>query len=197
MGATINKLPIGIQSFEIMRSDAYYYATRHRSSKSSWIRAGIFLSRPSRFGKSLFIDTLKQAFAGKNEYFGGLYLEDRWDWDVCYPIISLSFGTGVVNNTANLETIIVSLIDEVANHYGIWIKGELSSLRFRELIIKLHDQHRKKVVILIDEYDKPHPGPCVYQGDRPDPHLFLSRKGQCPGHCPEVTKTLCRCVKAS
>jgi hypothetical protein len=156
MGATMKKLPIGIQSFEIMRSDAYYYVDKTPLIKKLVDQGRyFFLSRPRRFGKSLFIDTLKHAFSGKKEYFSGLYLEDHWDWDVCYPVISLSFGTGVVNNSDHLETIIVSLMDEVARRYGIKIEGELSSLRFRELIIKLHDQHRKKVVILIDEYDKP------------------------------------------
>ena len=74
---------------------------------------------------------------------------------MCYPVINLSFGTGVIKRTADLEIIIISLMDEIAQNYGIRIDGELLSLRFRELIIKLYNQHQQRVVILIDEYDKP------------------------------------------
>jgi len=152
----MKKLPIGVQSFEIMRSDAYYYVDKTPIVKQM-VNQGryYFLSRPRRFGKSLFLDTLKQAFSGKKEYFSGLYLEHHWDWDVCYPVISLSFGTGVIKRTADLETTIVSLMDEIAQNYGIRIDSELLSLRFRELVIKLYNQHQQQVVILIDEYDKP------------------------------------------
>jgi len=152
----MKKLPIGVQSFEIMRSDAYYYVDKTPIIKQMVDQGRYyFLSRPRRFGKSLFLDTLKQAFTGKKEYFSGLFLEHHWDWDVCYPVINLSFGTGVIKRTADLETIIISLMDEVAQNYGIRIDGELLSLRFRELIIKLYNQHQQRVVILIDEYDKP------------------------------------------
>ena len=152
----MKKLPIGIQSFDKIRSADFYYVDKTRyvhelTQKGQYY----FLSRPRRFGKSLFLDTLKQAFTGKKEYFTGLFLEHHWDWDVCYPVINLSFGTGVIKRTADLETIIISLMDEVAQNYGIRIDGELLSLRFRELIIKLYNQHQQRVVILIDEYDKP------------------------------------------
>ena len=51
-----------------------------------------FLSRPRRFGKSLFVDTLRAAFAGEQELFKGLYIEKNWDWSVKYPVITISFG---------------------------------------------------------------------------------------------------------
>ncbi len=152
----MKKLPIGVQSFEIMRSDAYYYVDKTPIIKKIVDQGRYyFLSRPRRFGKSLFLDTLKQAFAGKKEYFSGLFLEHHWDWDVCYPVISLSFGTGVIKRTADLEITIISLMDEIAQNYGTLINGELLSLRFRELVIKLYNQRQQQVVILIDEYDKP------------------------------------------
>ena len=152
----MKKLPIGVQSFEVMRSDAYYYVDKTPIIKQMVDHGRYyFLSRPRRFGKSLFLDTLKQAFTGKKEYFSGLFLEHHWNWDVCYPVINLSFGTGIIKRTADLETIIISLMDEIAQNYGIRIDGELLSLRFRELIIKLYNQHKQQVVILIDEYDKP------------------------------------------
>ena len=152
----MKKLPIGIQSFDKIRSADFYYVDKTRyvhelTQKGQYY----FMSRPRRFGKSLFLDTLSQAFTGKKEYFTGLFLEHHWDWDVCYPVINLSFGTGVIKRTADLDTIIISLMDEIAQNYGIKIDGKLLSLRFRELVIKLYNQHQQQVVILIDEYDKP------------------------------------------
>ncbi|MEI6263039.1 MAG: AAA family ATPase, partial [Deltaproteobacteria bacterium] len=152
----MKKLPIGIQSFDKIRSADFYYVDKTRyvhelTQKGQYY----FMSRPRRFGKSLFLDTLSQAFTGKKEYFTGLFLEHHWDWDVCYPVINLSFGTGVIKKTADLETIIISLMDEIAQNYDVKIDGELLILRFRELIIKLYNQHQRQVVILIDEYDKP------------------------------------------
>jgi len=81
----MKKLPIGVQSFEIMRSDAYYYVDKTPIIKQMVDQGRyFFLSRPRRFGKSLFLDTLNQAFTGKKEYFIGLFLEHHWDWDFWY-----------------------------------------------------------------------------------------------------------------
>jgi len=79
----MKKLPIGIQSFEKMRTHDFYYVDKTPfvaklvEEGSGWY----FLSRPRRFGKSLFLDTLRQAFLGKKELFEGLYLENNWDWE--------------------------------------------------------------------------------------------------------------------
>ncbi len=56
-----------------------------------------FLSRPRRFGKSLFLDTLAELFAGNEPLFRGLFIQDRWDWTIRYPVIRLSFGGGIVS----------------------------------------------------------------------------------------------------
>jgi hypothetical protein len=80
------KLPIGIQTFAKIRGDDYYYvdktplALRLIESGSHY-----FLSRPRRFGKSLFLDTLAELFAGNEPLFRGLYCHDRWDWSKKYP----------------------------------------------------------------------------------------------------------------
>jgi len=152
----MKKLPIGVQSFEIMRSDAYYYVDKTPIIKKIVDQGRYyFLSRPRRFGKSLFLDTLSQAFTGKKEYFTGLFLEHHWDWDVCYPVISLSFGTGLVENRSELDNAIFSMLREQTNLHGLTLEETAIAFKFRELVIKLHDQHQQKVVILIDEYDKP------------------------------------------
>jgi hypothetical protein len=55
----------------------------------------VFLSRPRRFGKSLFLDTLKNIFEGNRELFRGLLIEEQWNWEVKYPVIKIRFGGGI------------------------------------------------------------------------------------------------------
>ena len=89
------KLPIGIQTFREVREENCYYV-----DKTAYIRGLLaegkhyFLSRPRRFGKSLFLDTCKELFAGSEELFAGLYIHDHWDWSVRHPVLRLSFGSG-------------------------------------------------------------------------------------------------------
>ena len=153
----MKKLPIGIQSFEKIRSGNYYYV-----DKTSFVRkleeeggGWYFLSRPRRFGKSLFLDTLRQAFLGKKELFEGLYLEDNWDWNKSYPVVYIDFAVGVIDSKETLVKTIESILRMHGNLYGILFEEELLNLRLRELIIKLYEKYNQKVVVLIDEYDKP------------------------------------------
>ncbi|TYT74958.1 ATP-binding protein [Desulfobotulus mexicanus] len=153
----MKKLPIGIQSFEAMRSEPHYYV-----DKTSFVKILMdsgkyyFLSRPRRFGKSLFVDTMRQAFSGKKQYFQGLYLEDNWDWNTSYPVIHISFGSGVMESLEELGLTQMEILDRNCRFYGIeqldspTIKG-----KFFELIERLHEKFESKVVVLIDEYDKP------------------------------------------
>ena len=76
-------LPIGIQTFKDIIEGGFYYVDKtHFIPKLT--SKYYFLSRPRRFGKSLFLDTLKEAFSGKKELFKGLYLYDNWDWEKKY-----------------------------------------------------------------------------------------------------------------
>ena len=79
----MKKLPVGIQSFEVICTEGYYYVDKTPFVKKL-VEEGkyFFLSRPRRFGKSLFLDTLRQAFLGRHELFSGLFLEKAWDWSV-------------------------------------------------------------------------------------------------------------------
>jgi len=114
-----------------------------------------FLSRPRRFGKSLFVDTLRAAFAGEKELFKGLYLENNWDWSVKYPVISISFGGGTVLNSEELNLHLNFLLKNNAQKYEIVIDEPFIPNRFRQLINKCAEKFKQPVVILIDEYDKP------------------------------------------
>ena len=88
------KLPIGMQTFRELREENAYYV-----DKTPYIRRLLdegkhyFLARPRRFGKSLFLDTLKEFFEGNEALFAGLYLHDRHDWSQRHPVVRLSFGS--------------------------------------------------------------------------------------------------------
>ena len=114
-----------------------------------------FLSRPRRFGKTLFLDTLNEAFSGNKRLFKGLYLENNWDWTKAYPVITIDWGVGTVSSSSELMIKQGEILNENAEKYGIQLKSESVSGRFRELIIKLNKKFNLNVVVLIDEYDKP------------------------------------------
>ncbi|GIX42958.1 MAG: hypothetical protein KatS3mg129_2691 [Leptospiraceae bacterium] len=155
-GFDIMKLPIGIQSFEKIRTDDYYYIDKTYFVKKL-VEEGsyYFLSRPRRFGKSLFLDTLRQAFLAKKELFKGLYLYDKWEWDKKYPVIYLDFGEGMIESSDHLKKVIESNLRKISLYYQIELTEELLERRGIELIEKLYKKYQQKVVVLIDEYDKP------------------------------------------
>jgi len=86
----MKNLPIGIQTFQKIRDkkENYIYIDKTDLALNLINSSGYyFLSRPRRFGKSLFLDTLKDIFEGKKELFEGLYIYDKWDWETTYPVI--------------------------------------------------------------------------------------------------------------
>ena len=152
----MKKLPIGIQTFSKIRLEDYCYVDKTRMV-TELLNTGsyYFLSRPRRFGKSLFLDTLKDAFEGKRELFQGLYLENHWDWSLKYPVIRVDFGTGVLKSGEELAVRIGEILEEHAKNFSIQFQSESTPGMFRELILSLEKKYTGKVVILIDEYDKP------------------------------------------
>ena len=89
------KLPIGIQTFAKIREVDYYYVDKTYIALNLIDQGNCyFLSRPRRFGKSLFLDTLKELFEGNHKLFKGLAAESQWDWSIKYPVIRISFGGG-------------------------------------------------------------------------------------------------------
>ncbi|MGC8588958.1 MAG: AAA family ATPase, partial [Hydrogenobaculum sp.] len=138
-----------------MIEDNYYYVDKTMFVKKLQNGGYYFLSRPRRFGKSLFLDTLKEAFSGNKELFKGLYLYDNWDWDKKYPIIKFDLSQAYPDTEDNLIKSINSFLRRIADSYGIKLEEELIGLKFQELIQKLYEKYNQKVVILVDEYDKP------------------------------------------
>ncbi len=92
---TRRKLPIGIQTFRKIREGGYYYVDKTAFARQL-VHEGThyFLSRPRRFGKSLFLDTLKELFEGSEPLFRGLSIHEDWDWGARWPVLRLSFGAG-------------------------------------------------------------------------------------------------------
>ncbi|WP_045216606.1 ATP-binding protein [Desulfonatronovibrio magnus] len=152
----MKKLPIGIQTFENLIDEGYYYVDKtHFVHQLSSEGKYYFLSRPRRFGKSLFLSTIKAAFQGKKDLFQGLFLENNWDWDRVNPVVHVSFGSGVVRNVSELEVSFDEILYDHGLKYNIeYVKKSLKG-KFAELIFTLHEKTGQKVVILIDEYDKP------------------------------------------
>lgn len=152
----MKKLPIGIYNFSEIVTEGYYYV-----DKSYYVHqlalAGkyYFLSRPRRFGKSLFLDTLKCAFEGRRELFEGLYLDNSWDFEQTYPVLSISFAGGRFYDLMNLNDNIEEILTLNASRLGLELKGKTINGRFKNLIVDTVNKFGSRIVILVDEYDKP------------------------------------------
>ncbi len=151
------KLPIGIQTFAKLREQDCYYVDKTRMALDL-INQGsyYFLSRPRRFGKSLLLDTLAELFEGNRPLFEGLYADTHWDWGKHYPVIRLSFGGGVLRSREELDAKIRSLLR--INQQGLGVQcrePDQPADCFAELIALAHAKTGQRVVVLVDEYDKP------------------------------------------
>ncbi|MDR0337282.1 MAG: ATP-binding protein [Planctomycetaceae bacterium] len=150
------KLPIGVQDFEKLRSGNNVYV-----DKTSYIYqlvttdAPYFLSRPRRFGKSLFLSTLKAYFLGKKELFHGLALaklEREW---LNYPVFYLDLNKAAYQNEQTLNDVLDELLKQYETEWEVTNIAARLSLRFDNLIRTASKKTGRKVVVLIDEYDKP------------------------------------------
>ncbi|MCY4148879.1 MAG: AAA family ATPase [Gammaproteobacteria bacterium] len=149
-------LPIGIQSFQVIRDSGCYYV-----DKTGLVRKLVdegrnyFLSRPRRFGKSLLVDTLKELFEGNEPLFEGLAIHDHWDWSVHYPVVRLSFDVNY-NETGDLQRNIASQLERIESDNGLDSATERRGPdRLQDILHGLHRASGQRVVVLVDEYDKP------------------------------------------
>ena len=149
-------LPVGIQTFRKIIEGDYLYIDKTEIARSLIEKYEyVFLSRPRRFGKSLFLDTLKNIFEGNRELFRGLLIEEQWNWEVKYPVILISFSGGI-NSTADLEADLLYILQSNEKRLGLKCENRVRPQHFfAELIEKAYEKYHQKVVILIDEYDKP------------------------------------------
>jgi len=151
----MKKLPIGIQTFEKIRSDDYIYIDKTDIAFDIITNyTYVFLSRPRRFGKSLFLDTLRNIFEGKKELFKGLAIYDKWNWEETYPVIKISFS-GVLSTVEDIKAMVFDNLKENEERLKVNCEEKDSvSAYFSQLIRNTHFKYNQKVVILIDEYDK-------------------------------------------
>jgi hypothetical protein len=151
------KLPIGIQTFAKIRGDDYYYVDK-TGYALRLIESGshYFLSRPRRFGKSLFLDTLAELFAGNEPLFRGLYCHDRWDWSKKHPVIRISFAEGRLESRTELDRRIRWNLEQNRERLGVEC-GDIDDIPgcFANLIQAAERQFGQRAVVLVDEYDKP------------------------------------------
>jgi Predicted AAA-ATPase/PD-(D/E)XK nuclease superfamily len=148
------KYPIGIQEFKKIREGGFLYVDKTPYLHSLVNSAGYyFLSRPRRFGKSLFVNTIEALFQGKRDLFKGLFIEDNWNWEQTNPVIKISFSN-IDHKEVGLSKAIKIELRSLAKKNGFELESESNGLMFRELIETIA-QKQGKVVVLIDEYDKP------------------------------------------
>ncbi len=154
---TRKRLPVGIQDFETIRSENFYYV-----DKTPLIRRLVdggrfyFLSRPRRFGKSLLLDTIGALFAGQEALFRGLDIDNHWDWSVSHPVVRLSFD-GKYNEPEEIDGDVIEQLESVERKYDLALAStsDTGPRRLRNLLDRLHHKTGQRVVILVDEYDKP------------------------------------------
>ena len=154
-------LPVGIQSFKDIREKNFVYVdkTEYVWKLSTDVKS-YFLSRPRRFGKSLFISTLESYFSGEKGLFKGLYIEkkepergeDAW---AKYPVISFYLSGGQFNEPDGLKNILSDSLDVVEKKYNLEKSEYDLSRRFKDIIRQLFEKTGRQVVVLVDEYDKP------------------------------------------
>ena len=153
---TRRRLPIGIQTFRKIREENFYYV-----DKTTHIRrlmdegTHYFLSRPRRFGKSLFLDTLKELFEGNEPLFEGLHIHGHYDWSVRYPVLRLDFGRGNFKDEGYLQANVMEQLAAIERRAKIVSEYTTAPGRFASILEILHEKAGQRVVVLVDEYDKP------------------------------------------
>lgn len=148
--------PVGIQNFEKLRRDGYYYVDKtalmyHLVKTGSYY----FLNRPRRFGKSLLISTLEAYFQGKRELFEGLAVHDLEKEWIQYPILHLDLNTQKYDSPESLVYVLNENLATWENLYGRNENEIGEARRFAGVIRRAHEKTGKRAVILVDEYDKP------------------------------------------
>ena len=149
--------PIGQQDFKTLRRTDCIYVdkTPYIANLVKHGSAYYFLARPRRFGKSLFLSTLRYFFEGERDLFKGLYIDSTdWDWEP-HPVLRLDLNVERYAEPGKLDSVLNSYFKEWEKLYGVTDIEENLSLRFRNIIKTAHEKTGQQVVILVDEYDKP------------------------------------------
>ncbi len=153
----MKKLPIGISTLKTILEEGYLYVDKTDIAQSL-IENGqyYFLSRPRRFGKSLFLDTLRTIFSGDKEIFKDLHVGNNGYEFIKYPVVRISFNDGSFKTQEAFNQTLYEIMKINQRDLDVTCESDLSIEGcFRELIYQAYTKHKQKVVILVDEYDKP------------------------------------------
>jgi hypothetical protein len=152
----LKKLPLGISTLSKLLENNCVYVDKTEYAYNLTSQSGaFFLSRPRRFGKSLFVDTLKEIFEGNQKLFEGLYIYDKWDWTKKYPVIKLDFAAGGGKNQNELDLRLSALLQQNKERLGVTYDSKDLEDDFSRLISMTAAKYGQRVVVLVDEYDKP------------------------------------------
>lgn len=151
-----DKYPVGVQSFETLRNESAVYVDKtayiYKITRTS---RSYFLSRPRRFGKSLLLSTIEAYFQGRRELFDGLAiskLETEWKW---HPVIHISLGKGELSTPEGTNAQLQSELLTNSKVLDIPLSDGPVATQFAQLIVDAYLKYQTKVVVLVDEYDKP------------------------------------------
>jgi len=148
-------LPTDIGTFSNLINDGYLYV-----DKTKYIYEFVkpnkkyFLSRPRRFGKSLLVSTLEELFKGNKDLFKDLYIYDKWDWNKTHPIVHIDLGKGKYKSLLDVEDSLDDIINRIARYFNVELNSKNISGKVTDLIDEIYKKEGK-VVVLVDEYDKP------------------------------------------
>ena len=156
MSGVAPRLPIGIQTFREIRGKDSRYVDKTAHLRNL-IRDGkhFFLSRPRRFGKSLLIDTLKELFECNEPLFRDLAIHGEWDWETPHPVIRIDFAGRSFTEGDALAVYLAAQLDDVERATALESPYATAPERFSYLIKTLAEAAGRRVVVLVDEYDKP------------------------------------------
>lgn len=157
MASPLTPLPIGIQSFSKLREGGYQYVDKTERLYNLIQGSSVyFVSRPRRFGKSLMISTLQAIFQGKKELFNGLWIKEKSDYNwPTHPVIRIDMTQADRNSPEQFNHTLIQVLARIAATYQLDLPTQQSASTYLDTLISaLHAKHGK-VVVLVDEYDKP------------------------------------------
>ncbi len=149
-------LPTGIQTFKDIREGGYRYVDKTPFALlATRDDRHLFLSRPRRFGKSLFLDTLKELYECREHLFQGLAVHDRWDWSAPHPVVRLNFAGEDYGLGGSLQKEAAAMLADIEEEAETGLGAAGVPHRFARLVGTLRRRSGRRVVVLVDEYDKP------------------------------------------
>lgn len=148
--------PLGEQNFEELMKSGAVYVDKTAFIRKLLINKYYFLSRPRRFGKSLFLSTLRYFFEGRRDLFKGLAIDSWTDWDwESFPVVRMNLSEGSYSRPDGLSRRLLEVIKESEEKFGVESTEDDPRARFRNLLVSLYKKTGKGVVVLVDAYEKP------------------------------------------